>query len=148
MAEKPIPALDYLAQPEKHPPRPVCAVFGDEAFLRRQAILGLRAAVLGGDDGDFSLTDLRGPRHAAPRRARGAFDRGHVRRQRGWPWSKTPTILSPAIAQQLEDYVARPSPQRRAGAGSGFAAEQHAALQVDRRRGLVASIAARRRRHG
>jgi DNA polymerase III subunit delta len=56
MAEKPLAALDYLANPGKHPPRPVCAVFGDEAFLRRQTILGLRAAVLGGDDGDFSLT--------------------------------------------------------------------------------------------
>ena len=27
----------------------------------------------------------------------------------GWPWSKTPTTSSPAIAPQLEDYVARPS---------------------------------------
>ena len=55
MAEKPIPALDYLAKPEKYPPGPVCALFGDESFLRRQAILCLRTAVLGGDDGDFSL---------------------------------------------------------------------------------------------
>ena len=60
MAGKPIPALDYLAQPEKHPPQPVCAVFGDESFLRRQAILCLRAAVLGGDDGDFSLSSFEG----------------------------------------------------------------------------------------
>jgi DNA polymerase III subunit delta len=60
MAGKPIPALDYLAHPDKHPPRPVCALFGDESFLRRQAILCLRAAVLGGDDGDFSLTSFEG----------------------------------------------------------------------------------------
>jgi DNA polymerase III subunit delta len=60
MADKSIAALDYLAHPDKHPPRPVCAVFGDEAFLRRQAILGLRAAVLGGDDGGFSLKTFDG----------------------------------------------------------------------------------------
>jgi DNA polymerase III subunit delta len=60
MPAKPTPALDYLAQPAKHPPRPVCAVFGDESFLRRQAILCLRTAVLGGDEGDFSLTSFEG----------------------------------------------------------------------------------------
>jgi DNA polymerase-3 subunit delta len=60
MAEKPILALDYLAKPDKHPAKPVCALFGDETFLRRQAILALRAAVLGGDDGDFSLTTFEG----------------------------------------------------------------------------------------
>ena len=60
MAEKPIPALDYLAEPEKYPPKPVCAVFGDELFLRRQVILALRSAALGGDDGDFSLTCFDG----------------------------------------------------------------------------------------
>jgi DNA polymerase III subunit delta len=60
MAGKPLAALDYLAQPDKHPPQPVCAVFGDETFLRRQAILCLRAAVLGSDDGEFSLTSFDG----------------------------------------------------------------------------------------
>jgi DNA polymerase III subunit delta len=60
MAGKPVSALDYLATPQKHPPRPVCAVFGDELFLRRQAILCLRAAVLGGGDGDFSLSAFEG----------------------------------------------------------------------------------------
>lgn len=60
MADKPVAALDYLANPDKYPPRPVCAAFGDETFLRRQAILCLRSAVLGGDDGDFSLTSFEG----------------------------------------------------------------------------------------
>ena len=60
MAGKPIPALDYLARPEKYPPQPVCAVFGDEPFLRQQAILCLRSAVLGGGDGDFSLSTFEG----------------------------------------------------------------------------------------
>ncbi len=60
MAEKPIPALDYLAHPDKYPAKPVCALFGDESFLRRQAILSLRAEVLAGDDGDFSLSSFDG----------------------------------------------------------------------------------------
>jgi DNA polymerase-3 subunit delta len=60
MASKTLHAFDYLDQPEKHPPRPVCAVYGDEAFLRRQALLKLREAVLGGDDGDFSFTAVEG----------------------------------------------------------------------------------------
>jgi len=60
MAEKLIAALDYLAQPDRHPPLPVCAVFGNETFLRREAILSLRAAVLGGGDGEFSLTTFEG----------------------------------------------------------------------------------------
>ena len=60
MAGKPVPALDYLAAPGKHPPKPVCALFGDESYLRRQAILCLRAAVLGGEDGDFSLKTFDG----------------------------------------------------------------------------------------
>ena len=109
MAGKPIPALDYLAQPEKHGPQPA-ALFGDESFLRRQAILCLRAAVLGGDDADFSLSSFEG---------------------RGTPFSDVFEVLSTvamfgggrrlAVVEdaddfvtryraQLEDYVARPSP--------------------------------------
>ena len=34
--------------------------FGDDLFLRRQVLLGLRHAVLGGDEGDFSLTSFEG----------------------------------------------------------------------------------------
>ncbi|MFZ1932191.1 MAG: DNA polymerase III subunit delta [Thermoguttaceae bacterium] len=60
MAEKPATALDYLANPAKYPAKPVCAVFGDETFLRRQTILALRSAVLGGEDADFSLTAFEG----------------------------------------------------------------------------------------
>jgi DNA polymerase-3 subunit delta len=60
MAEKATTAIDYLANPAKYPARPVCAVFGDETFLRRQTILAMRAAVLGGEDADFSLTAFEG----------------------------------------------------------------------------------------
>ena len=53
-------AIDYLAQPDKYPPKPVCVAFGDDLFLRRQVLLGIRHAVLGDDEGDFSLTSFEG----------------------------------------------------------------------------------------
>ena len=53
-------AIDYLAQPEKHPPQPVCVAFGDELFLRRQVLLKVREAALKGEEGDFSLTNFEG----------------------------------------------------------------------------------------
>ena len=60
MPAKALRAFDYLAKPEKHGPRAVCVLFGDESFLRRQVLLGIRRAVLGGDEGDFSLTTFEG----------------------------------------------------------------------------------------
>ncbi len=53
-------AIDYLAQPGKYPPKPVCVAYGDELFLRRQVLLGLRHAVLGNEEGDFSQTSFEG----------------------------------------------------------------------------------------
>ncbi len=55
---KPISALEYLAAPERHAPRPVCVVFGPEAFLRREAIDRIQKAVLPDEDAEFSLTRL------------------------------------------------------------------------------------------
>ena len=57
---KPVHAVDYLAAPQKHAPCPVCAVFGDEAFLKRQVLAQLRHDVLGGGEGDFSLARFEG----------------------------------------------------------------------------------------
>ena len=57
---KPVDAIDFLAHPAKHPAAPVCVVFGDEAFLQRQALIELRHAVLGSDDGEFSLATFTG----------------------------------------------------------------------------------------
>src|SRR5688500_6410862 len=55
-----IPALGYLAHPDKHPARPVCAVFGDEPFLKLQVLAQLRRQVLAGDDGEFSYRGFIG----------------------------------------------------------------------------------------
>jgi DNA polymerase-3 subunit delta len=57
---KPVVALDYLAHPAKHPAEAVCAVFGDEPFLKRQVLEQLRASVLSGEDAEFSVTTLDG----------------------------------------------------------------------------------------
>jgi len=53
-------AFDYLDQPERFPPQAVCAVFGDETFLRRQVLRVFRAAVLETEEGDFSFTAFEG----------------------------------------------------------------------------------------
>lgn len=53
-------ALEYLADPEKHPVAGVCAVSGDEAFLKSEVLVTLRRTVLSGGDADFSLTTLSG----------------------------------------------------------------------------------------
>jgi DNA polymerase-3 subunit delta len=55
-----VTALDYLARPDKHRPTSVCAVFGDEAFLKREVLVALRRHVLGGDDAEFSQTTFAG----------------------------------------------------------------------------------------
>ena len=55
-----IVATDYLSRPQKIEPRPVCAVVGDDAFLKREVLRVLRAAVLGGHDAEFSLSTFEG----------------------------------------------------------------------------------------
>ncbi|HUE74224.1 MAG TPA: DNA polymerase III subunit delta [Pirellulaceae bacterium] len=52
-------ALDYLAAPAKHPPAAVCVVFGDDPFLRRQALSALKAQALGGDDSPVTGYDCQ-----------------------------------------------------------------------------------------
>lgn len=109
MADKPLAALDYLAHPEKHPPKPVAAVFGDEAFLRRQAILCLKAAVLTGDDADFSLSAFEG-RKTEFREVHEALSTVAM-----FGGGRRLVVVEDAddfvtrYRSELEDYVARPS---------------------------------------
>jgi len=109
MAKKVLHAVDYLAKPQGHPPRAVCAVFGDESFLRRQSLLRLREAVLGGDEGDFSFSSFEGRgaefRDVVDELATVAMFGGETRL----------VVVEDAddfvsrFRPQLEDYVARPS---------------------------------------
>lgn len=57
---KALHAIDYLAAPGDHAPRPVNVVFGDESFLKRQVLASLKKHALGSDDADFSLTAFEG----------------------------------------------------------------------------------------
>jgi DNA polymerase-3 subunit delta len=53
-------ALDYLEDPAASPPAAVCVLFGDEPFLKRLALARIRQAVLGDQDGEFSLARFDG----------------------------------------------------------------------------------------
>lgn len=61
-AKKPgnVAAIDFLAHPDKYPAAAVCAVFGDEAYLKSEALAALRRQILGDSDGAFSLTTFAG----------------------------------------------------------------------------------------
>ena len=52
--------LDYLAKPSGYPEAPIIAVTGDDAYLKSSVLVALRRQVLGGDEGEFSLTTLTG----------------------------------------------------------------------------------------
>jgi DNA polymerase III subunit delta len=52
--------LDYLSQPDKYELAGVCAVFGDEAFLKSEVMTSIRRRVLSGEDDEFSLTTFVG----------------------------------------------------------------------------------------
>jgi DNA polymerase-3 subunit delta len=53
-------ALEFLEAPDRFSVDGVCAVTGDETFLKSEVLAALRRLVLGGDDAEFSLTTLAG----------------------------------------------------------------------------------------
>ena len=55
-----VDALEFLSHPDKHPPANVCAVFGDDAFLKGEVLATLRRELLRGEDGEFGLTVFAG----------------------------------------------------------------------------------------
>ncbi|HEY2840866.1 MAG TPA: DNA polymerase III subunit delta [Pirellulales bacterium] len=54
-----VQALEFLGRAARDVP-PVCVLFGDEAFLKQESLDVLRAAVLGDEEGEFSLTSFSG----------------------------------------------------------------------------------------
>ncbi|HLA83816.1 MAG TPA: DNA polymerase III subunit delta [Thermoguttaceae bacterium] len=107
---KPLDALDYLAQPGKHPAPAVCVVFGDEPFLARQVVTSLRAEVLGEEDAEFSLTTFEG----RAIELRDVLDELATRAMFGG--SRRLVVVEEAdpfvtrYRAELEDYVAAPGP--------------------------------------
>jgi DNA polymerase III subunit delta len=53
-------ALDFLSHPEKYPAASICAVFGDDAFLKAEVMTALRHQVLSGEEAEFGLTTFTG----------------------------------------------------------------------------------------
>ncbi len=45
---------------QEFPPRPICVLFGDEPFLKAEALESLRSAVLGGEDAEFCFRSFEG----------------------------------------------------------------------------------------
>ncbi len=107
---QPVKAADYLAAPQKFPARPLCAVFGDEAFLKRQALSRLRESVLGSGEGDFSMTAFDGPKAEL----RDVLDELSTVAMFGG--DKRLVVVEEAdefvtrYRSELEDYAARPRP--------------------------------------
>ena len=100
-------AIEYLGQPDKHPPKPVCVAFGDDQFLRRQVLLGLRQAVLGGDEGDISLTSFEGATAEFRAVAKELLTMAMFGSQRLVVVDEADEFVT-RYREQLEDYVARP----------------------------------------
>jgi DNA polymerase-3 subunit delta len=106
-----LPALGYLAHPGKHPAKLVCALFGDEPFLKRQVLAELRKQVLGGDDGEFSYRGFIGEEIEDPR---AVFDElGTVALFGGGQRLVVVNDADPFVTKNratLESYVANPKP--------------------------------------
>jgi DNA polymerase-3 subunit delta len=106
-----LPALGYLAHPQKHPAKPVCVLFGEEAFLKRQVLASLRTQVLSGDDGEFSYRSFIGEEIEDPR---AVFDElGTVALFGDGQRLVVVNDADPFVTDYrplLEDYVANPKP--------------------------------------
>ena len=57
---KPISVHDYLWDTAKYPAKPVCVVYGDDAFLRSNAVRHIRDQVLAAEDAEFSISLFEG----------------------------------------------------------------------------------------
>jgi DNA polymerase III subunit delta len=55
-----VAGLEYLAHTQKYLAQPVCVVFGDDAYLKSEAMAVLRRQVLAGGDAEFGLTEFNG----------------------------------------------------------------------------------------
>jgi DNA polymerase III subunit delta len=102
-------ALEFLSDPKKHPARHVCAVYGDDGFLKMEVMAALRREAAGGSEREFALSIFSG-RDAQLREVfdalatRSLFGSG---RQLVTVEEADPFVTQ--FREQLEDYVARPA---------------------------------------
>ena len=59
-------ATEYLKQPAKFPPKPICVLFGGDSFLKSQVFRRLRSTLLNDGDAEYSLTRFEGNQTAFP----------------------------------------------------------------------------------
>jgi len=105
---KPVHAADYLdAAEDRYPPGPVCVLFGDEPFLKRQVLARLRRTVLGEGEGDFSLATFEGPAALLPDVVEELGTLAMFGSRRLVVVEEADDFVSRYRAE-LEDYVARP----------------------------------------
>jgi DNA polymerase-3 subunit delta len=104
-----VSALDFLANEAKYPAASVCAVYGDDAYLKSEVLAALRRQWLGAGDAEFSLSTFAG--HEA--QLRDVFDAlatvslfGSGRRMA--IVEEADTFVT-EYRQDLEDYTARPT---------------------------------------
>jgi DNA polymerase-3 subunit delta len=105
-----VAALKYLQKPSAHEATGVCAVFGEDAYLKVAVFAALRRHVLGEGDVEFALTTLPGPnstfREAVDALASvSLFGDG----RRIVVIDDADTFVT-EYRQKLEDYAARPYP--------------------------------------
>jgi DNA polymerase-3 subunit delta len=105
-----VSAIDWLGESKPGPLPPVCALFGDEPFLKRLAIHELRRrAAEGNDEAEFSVLQLDGDT-AQPRDVFDALSTHSL-----FGGGRTLVIIEEADKfvsdnrERLEDYVAKPS---------------------------------------
>ena len=116
-ASESVSAVDFLAAGAKGEVPPVCAVFGDDGFLKRLVLQELKKRIAG-DDPEFSATELAGP----TAEARDVFDelstlslfgggrRGVIIDEADDFVSRpAPGPKKKSMREMLEDYVAKPS---------------------------------------
>lgn len=105
-----VPATTFLAHPTKHAMGPVCAVYGDETFLKREVIASLRQQALGAEQDEFSLTTFAGRNGVALRDVRDALATASL-----FGGGRRVVIIDEAddfvseFRAELEDYLAKPA---------------------------------------
>jgi len=57
---KPLPVHEYLWDTAKFPAKPICVVYGDDAFLRSSAVRHVQDQVLAAEDAEFALSRFDG----------------------------------------------------------------------------------------
>jgi DNA polymerase-3 subunit delta len=103
-------AIDYLPSPGDYPAKPVCVVFGDEPFLKRQVLARLRQSVLGGGEADYSLSAFEGPGAALDEVLQELATKAMFGGGKRLVVVEDADEFVSRYRGQLEDYVARPKP--------------------------------------